>query len=183
VSQTPPPGLPPEPPLGVGPPAVTPRQTGNKTGLVVIIALLVAGVGVGAFLVLRDDGQGGAAGTPEGAVRSFFEAVQQQDCEAVVDLMTEESWAFIVRNTDEEGPPESVTREEAVSDCNGQDEDEFGASDTLDEVEVLSETDTTATLQVTFTAEGDEEPTITELVLVKQDDIWKLDVPAISAGL
>jgi hypothetical protein len=164
-------------------------------GLVVLLVLVVGGVGV--FLLLRDDG---GATTPEGAVRVFLEnsgrspelsegatgSGRAPDCEALVDVMTREAWAWAwPGDVDDSGPPES--RDAAVRACEAEGFELMREGVTVEEVAVVSQEGDAATVELTVDVHQEliegrgEMPLQTQEWLLEQEDgRWKirsLDAP------
>lgn len=164
-----------------GPPGGAPGGGGNKTGLLVVIGLLVlAVVGGGIYLLTSSDDSSTSASSPDGAVESFFAATKDHDCDALVDLMTEESWGYMLSDYEETGEVGSPSRSEAVSDCQDQAENdpEFD-SGTLVSAKTTEESGDTATVEVVVDDDG--ESTI-DIPLAKEAGSWKLDFASYFAG-
>jgi len=125
-------------------------------GGLVVLALIVAGL----FLVVRDDDDGGS---PEQAVRDFFDASKAKDCDRLVELVVERSWS-------QNG---TVTREKAVEQCTDEMESGPQLDTELKSVKTTSEKDDKAVVQVSYTL--DDEAVDTEIDLVKEDGDWKID--------
>lgn len=107
-----------------------------------------------------DDGQ-----TPEGAVASYFTALDDQDCETLIERVSEETWS--------EGG--SLTQEDALAACEENQAD--ATRYTLEDVELTGgggAGDDTATVDVTVSAEG--ETTTVPVELVRQAELWVLDL-------
>jgi hypothetical protein len=170
-----PPWAPPSsPPPGWGPPGPPPAPPAsgrNKVGWIVLLLVGVLAVGaVGTFVLLDDGGDG----SPEQTVRTVFAAIRDGDCETVIDLVTEDSWDLLASFADETVAPGDVSRAEAIDLCQTDLTEE--RLDTLDEVELISQNDERAVLNVTSTTDG--EATTELLVLVREDGRWKLDFVA-----
>lgn len=178
---------PPYPPPGSGPPGYPPPgyipqppppPSGAKTGLVVVLAVVALVVlAGGAFALLRDDDDGGS---PVETVRAFQDASASDDCEAAVDLLTEESWTLIIAGADGSSPtPRSPSRADAIQSCRENSDD---VDETLDHVEVISEEGNRAVVTATVTSEG--ETADYQFVLAREDGAWKIDlVASAQAGL
>lgn len=112
----------------------------------------------------------GSTDSPEGTLQAFATAMNARDCQAVIDLGTDQSF-------DQDGG-----RDEALADC----EDTFSDSSfeltvTLENVETIDETSTTAVVQadVTFSATFDgstDTQTTTDTVhMVLEGGEWLID--------
>jgi hypothetical protein len=124
-------------------------------GVIVLIA-----VGAGAYVLLAGDDDSG--GGPEAAVRDFFQAVKDDDCEAIVGSVSSASFTAT-----------EVTPDEAVQEC----EAEGGIP--VDGVELVSvtvsnESDTNATVSMELSAAGQTESG--DVTVVKEEGGWKIDM-------
>jgi hypothetical protein len=155
--------MPPDPP---GYPPAQALSGGMSTGVKALIALVVlAVVGVGAFVLLGGDDDGGGR-NPEQAVRDFLAAAQDRNCEGMLSLVSEASWS---QNGE-------LTRDEALERCatEVQAADFVPAGARIAAVEVTSQRGDTAEVEVTSTS--DEQGEVTETIpLVKQDGRWLVD--------
>jgi hypothetical protein len=136
-------------------------MSGGVKALIAVV--VVAVVGVGAFLLLSGDDDGG---DPAQAVREFFTAAQDRDCERMIALVSEASWS-------QDG---TVTRDEALAECAGeiQDEEFFPADAAVTGAEVASQDGDTAQVEVTI--ESASEGGSTDLIpVVKEDGRWVVD--------
>jgi hypothetical protein len=178
-----PPNFPPAQQWG-GPPGGAPGGGGgNKTGLMVVIGLLVlAAVGGGIYLLTSSDDSSTSASSPEEAVKSFFNAAKDGDCGALVDLVTEDSWGYMMSDFEDSGEASSPSRAEAVDDCEQQVEDEGSdfAGGELVSAKTLEESGDTATVEIVTDEDGEEFPT--EMPLAKEDGSWKLDIASFFEG-
>jgi hypothetical protein len=130
----------------------------------VLAVAVVAVVGIGAFLLLKGD-SGGGADTPEQAVRSFFAAAEDRDCERMLSLVSRASWS-------ENG---TVSRDEALDECRASvaEDDFLPAGTKITKVELTVREGRDATAKVTSTVEGRE---VSETIpLVKEDGRWVID--------
>lgn len=163
------PGGPQQPGWGQQPYSGAPSGGGGNGVKIIIGVLVVAVVGLGAFFLLGGE-DGASASSPTDAVESYFDAIVDEDCERAIGLVTEDSWS--------QGG--TVSREEALSNCSG---DEglggFGGAQ-VDSVELMSEDGNNATVSAAMSM-GSENTTLT-VPLVKQGDDWKLDLSGISFG-
>jgi hypothetical protein len=165
--QGPPPGSGQQgPPLGPGQPASPPGwnppgtpdfgQPASRPKLPLILG--AAGVAVlviaaTLFLVLR------GGGSPEDAVKDFFEASVDGDCDAAVDLVSADLKKQI-------GSCDDAANADLFNDPQSQDTE-------LGEVTLKEETDDTATVEATVTISGDSQTS--NIGLVKEDGDWKID--------
>lgn len=143
-----------------GPDGTGRRGRGRGLGLALAGLAVVAVVLVGGWLLLRDDDE---SASPEEAVRSFFDASKEQDCDRLVELVVESSWS-------QNG---TVSRDTAIRQCKEDLRDQPEIDATLHEVEVTSEKKDSAVVAVNYTV--DDEEVDTELDLVKEDGDWKID--------
>ena len=173
-----PPGFPPQQPPGPGGPsqpgwggqqpypAAGPPSGGSGNGkLILIVVAVVAVLGIGAVLLMG--GSGGSGSSPEDAVKDFFDAAKDGDCQGMMELITTGSFA-------------GAEPEQALAECEASfeaGEDFFSPGDTLDSVKVKSEDGDTAVVSVTSTTDG--EATTDDLNLRKEDDKWKIDFTAL----
>ena len=131
--------------------------------MIVVVLLVIALAGGGFFLLSQDDGDeaGGGGGSPEQAARAFIEAARNQDCEALLGLISEQ-WL------DSAG----AGRDEQLATCEATEivPYEFAVTG----VEVVSQDSSRATVTVTAEVPGG---TATEDVdLVNQGGAWKVDL-------
>ena len=139
---------------GAAPPAKRSPVVPLLIGVIVLIA-----VGAGAYVLLAGDDSGGG---PEAAVRDFFQAVKDNDCQAIVGSVSSASFTAT-----------EVTPDEAVQEC----EAEGGIP--VDGVELVSitvsnESDTNATVSMELTAAGQTESG--DVTVVKEEGDWKIDM-------
>jgi ketosteroid isomerase-like protein len=141
--------------------------------IVLVVVLLAAAAAGGAFLLLSDDDDR----SPEDTVRALFTAIQDRDCEALVDLYTDDSWAYLA--SFDEDTPDDIGRDEALQLCRDQIEEDGDEefTDTLDEVQVTSQDGDQAVLDVTTTTADGEQSTDT-VVVTREDGTWRFDLPA-----
>jgi Domain of unknown function (DUF4878) len=137
-------------------------------GLAVLVVLAVAG---GAFLLLSGDDDR----SPEETVQLFFEAFNDEDCEGLVDVLTRDSWAFLMSEDGEE-PPEDVSRQDAIDDCQSTSDEDEPIEVTLDEVTMTSEEGDEAVAEVTSTTDGEQ--TTESVVLSREEGDWRIDLVA-----
>lgn len=141
-----------------------------SSGVKALIAVVVlAVVGVGAFLLLSGDDDG----DPAQAVRDFFAAAQDRDCERMISLVSEASWS-------QDG---EITREEALDECAGeiQDEEFFPTDAAITGAEVARQEGDTA--QVEVTVRSASEGGSTDLIpVVKEDGRWVVDFASQEVG-
>jgi hypothetical protein len=136
-------------------------------GLAVVVVL-----GAAAALVLGGGGGDSASG-PDGAVRSFFNAAKDKDCDRMLDLVTEASWS--------QGG--SVDKATALDQCaeSVDSPDFFPGQADITATKVLDESDDTATVEVT-TEVGEAEPVTETLAVAKEDGTWVVDFNAPAAA-
>lgn len=165
----PPPPPPPGSPYGMpghGVYVPPPSDAGSKRSLWIVLAA-AAGVGavvLGMVLLTGDDGP-----SPETTVRTFWEAT---DCATVVDHITEDSWRYVATEAQAESGSEPDSREEAIEACESG--DRVAAGDRLESVELVSEDDDRAVVEVTADEDGD---TATyDIPLRREDGQWKVDL-------
>jgi hypothetical protein len=168
----PPAGSPPPPPsFGAPPPGYTPGpahagggggMSGALKALIAVVVLVIVAAGA-VFLLAGDDD---SSGDPEQALRSFFDAAQSRDCDAMISLVSEASWS-------QNG---TVTREQALDECSSeiQDEEFFPAGTTITSTEVTSQEGDTAQIEVVTESEVLGEQTET-IPMVKEDGKWLVD--------
>jgi hypothetical protein len=124
-----------------------------------VIVLVVAAVGAGAFFLLSGDDDKGSG--PEGVARSYYDAVTDRDCDAMLELV------------DLGGE----SRETMAGECRMLFEtemsDEIAATlpAELVSIETVTETETDATLTVEFRTQGGSTET-TEVVMVNDGSGW-----------
>jgi hypothetical protein len=167
-------------------PPSPPRR--SRTGMWIGIATAVVVIGVACglvFGVFKDDIFGGAASSPEEAVRALLTAYEDRDVDAVFDLLDPESIPSLLQ-----GQSEDVVRQMLRAAMFGSETVEFSGI----ELSTKETSDTTATVTITAgtvtitsddgetetsdVKEADEPPT---LDLVKRDGSWYID--ADSMGL
>ena len=158
-------------------PPQPPARRGPRRGLVVALAVVLGtAVGVGAYVLL--EGDGGAAGAPEQAVRDYLTAQADHDCERLVALLSE-------RIVEEDGG-----RRESLDSCEDsrtEDEDEVADEDLaslLGTVETAGVDGDRATVTYTASAEivGELDPVTIEVTLVREDGAWRVDGSAPVSG-
>jgi hypothetical protein len=146
------------------------RQAGGRgTRRLALVGLAVVAVaGVAAFVVLGGGGGDSAAG-PDGAVRSFFDAARERDCDRMLELVTEASWS-------QNG---TIDKQVAIDQCAESvgSESFFPAQADITDTKVLDESGDGATVEVT-TEMGDAEPVTETLTLVEEDGNWVIDFNA-----
>jgi hypothetical protein len=124
-----------------------------------VIVLVLAAVGAGAFFLLSGDDDKGSG--PEGVARSYYDAVTDRDCDAMLELV------------DLGGE----SRETMAGECRMLFEtemsDEIAATlpAELVSIETVTETETDATLTVEFRTQGGSTET-TEVVMVNDGSGW-----------
>jgi hypothetical protein len=151
------------------PPGGPPRS--SKTGLVILLAVVGVVVVVGGLVATL---QGGDDRSPEETVRALWEASGEDDCPALVDLLTEDSWPYLTPDAIlSEDDPEPVSREAAIDDCESEEFllDELG---TLRDVRVVDEDDDRVTVEAELAFDGEDHEE--ELFLVREGGRWKVDV-------
>ncbi|WP_188111247.1 DUF2510 domain-containing protein [Nocardioides antri] len=165
-------------PGGPGGPGFQPSSGGGNKGLLIVLAVvgaivLIAVLAVGAWAVfLRDDDSDGGGGDsgggddsslpdtpPEEVVEAFFDAARDGDCEAALELVSQN---FIEEN-----------------DANCDDEEDFMEAGEFEaevgEATIDEEADPpTASVPVNLTIEGFGEQEV-PLGLVVEDEEWKID--------
>ena len=134
---------------------------GGRKVLLILGGLVVLALVVGGLLFAMNDSDDG--GSPEQAVRDFFEASKDKDCDRLVELVVEKSWS--------QGG--TVTREKAISQCTDEMESGPQLDTQLKDVETTSEKEDKAVVKVNYTL--DDETVDTEIDLVKEDGDWKID--------
>jgi hypothetical protein len=132
-------------------------------GMGIRIASAVLALAAGALIA----GCGGSDGaeTPEDAVTAFFEATVDKDSEALCDSISEESATQAAENEDVE------TCEEGADKAFGS-EDADAEIEQFENAEVGEATVDGDTATVTVTSEGTEG----EVPVVKEGDVWKVDI-------
>jgi hypothetical protein len=142
-----------------------------KAVVAVVVLFLLVIVAGGAFFVLSDDDDGDAA-DPAQAVREYFDAALDRDCERLIGLVSEASWS--------DGG--TVGREEALGQCATEvrGEDFLPAGLRVDAVEVTSQSDDTAEVAVTSTSEAQGEQT-ESIALARENGRWVVDFAAAEA--
>jgi hypothetical protein len=137
-------------------------QRGGK-GRKLLLALggvvLVAIVGGLAWALLKDDD---SSSGPEDAVREYFDAFQDANCDRLVELVQKETWS--------QGG--QVTRKAAVKQCDDEFASQADFDIELDKVKVVDEKDDKATVEAKVTV-GEESRTA-QFDLVKEGGDWKL---------
>jgi hypothetical protein len=130
-----------------------------------VVVLAVASAAAAFVLLDRDDGDAGGTGpggaSPEQVTGSFVEAARTQACETMVDLVSGDSWAGA-----------GASRAEQLSACRQVQivPYEFAVTG----VELVDQTDTTATVTVTADVPGGTDAETLELV--HEDSGWKIDL-------
>jgi hypothetical protein len=148
------------------PGAGAPKKSPAVPILVALLVLAVVGGGALILLSASDSTSTTAGGTPEEAVRSFYAAFEEGDCEAMMDLMT--------------GAPGGV--DQAMAECeSAMQSGELSAIElSIDDVRVVDEQSDKATVEVTGSAFGE---TSTQPVdVVKEDGKWKIDGSSFGLG-
>jgi hypothetical protein len=138
-----------------------------KAVVAVVVLFLLVIVAGGAFLVLSgDDGDGD---DPAQAVRDYFDAALDRSCERLIGLVSEASWS--------EGG--TVTREDALAQCaiEVRGEDFIPAGLRVDAVEVTSQSDDAAEVDVTSTSDAEGEQT-ESVILARENGRWVVDFAA-----
>jgi len=164
--------VPADPPVAGTPPVGPPPPAGTggvvKAIVAVVVLAIVAG---GAFLLLGGDDDGDAA-DPAQAVRDYFDAAFDRDCERLIGLVSEASWS--------EGG--TVGREEALAQCATEvrGEDFLPAGLRVDAVEVTSQSDDTAEVDVTSTSDAQGQQT-ESVALARENGRWVVDFAAAEA--
>jgi hypothetical protein len=147
------------------PGAGAPKKSPTVPLLVALLCLAVLGGGAVVLLSASDSSSTAAGGSPEEAVRGFYEAFEQGDCEAMMELIT--------------AAPGGDAQ--ALADCESS--MQSGALDTIDfsidDVKVVDEQSDTATVEVTGTAFG--ETSTQPITVVKEDGKWKIDGSSLNA--
>lgn len=171
---------------GWGTPAGPAPSGGSNTGLIVALAVVVVGVlGLGAFLLLSGDddddsgtetagedgegsdeegsSEGSGSRSPEDTVSGWMQAIQDQDCEAVVDFMTEETWS------------PSGTRENAVRDCESNIGTLASSVEGIDvqSIDLVNEEGDHAVVETVSTRNGTE--SVERADLYMEEGEWRLD--------
>jgi hypothetical protein len=158
---------------GSGPSHV--RKSGGIGTPVKALIGLAAVVVLGAAAALVFGGGGGdSASGPDGAIRSFFAAAKEKDCDRMLDLVTEASWS--------QGG--SVDKATALDQCEASVDspDFFPGQADITATEVLDESDDKATVEVT-TEVGEAEPVTETLAVAKENDTWVVDFnPPVAAA-
>jgi hypothetical protein len=156
----------PQPPSFGGPPPGYAPAPGPKSGissgakaLIALVVLVI--VGAGAFFLLSGDDDGGS---PEQAVREFFAAAQAQDCDRLIELVTDASWS----NSGEHD------RDEALAAC-VEEGGFFPENASLTRVDVTEQSGDTAAVEAT-TKIGNGDPVTETLTVVKENGRWVLDL-------
>jgi hypothetical protein len=107
---------------------------------------------------------GEAAESPVQVAEAFFAAVENGDCQGIIDRMTVESFST-----------EGQTAEEAVAECEADTEGLLAISEAeFVSVEAVSEDGDAAVVSVTQLADGEE--TVRDLPLERVDGVWKMDL-------
>lgn len=155
-----------------GPPPGAPKS--NKTGLIVLVAVLgVAVLAGGAFFLIGPDDD--EDNTPKGAVEAFFKASKDKNCGAQVDLTTDESWPWLFTSWDGSSDPPGLSRTKAVGSCEEQADSGQGVdTDKLLSAKLKSEDGDQATVEVR-TENEDGEKSNDEVPLMKVDGKWRID--------
>ena len=161
----------------------TPHRDGSRTALIagiVVTALLLVGVGVTALVLglsgggddqdgKKDDDTTAAGQTPEDAMREFVDATNEVDCELLADHP-------ITGSDSVQDCEDTVEKARDDAETHGFDFDSFTLS--IDDLEVVSESDTEAIVVVDVTqgftvdGEADEFSDTYEYELEKDGDRW-----------
>jgi hypothetical protein len=143
-----------------------------STGLKALIgAGAVAIVAVVGFLVLGGDDDADP-NSPVGTVRALYDAFERKDCEAMVDLMSEELWS--------DGG--TATRNDTLAECESDaTEDEGFAMEGVDlDFSLESESGDAAVVSMKASFMGDSFTSTVDLV--REAGRWKVDSFAESPG-
>jgi hypothetical protein len=160
-------GAPPSEPLwgsgATGTGGDTPRSR-SRVGIVVVAVLVIALIAAVVWALTRDDDDESG---PAQVVAEFFAAAKAGDCQGMLDLMTEETW--------QEQP--ELTAEQAIEDCESEMESGEPTFESLEvgNIEVVSETDDTATVSVELTLL--EQSATDEVMLIRRDGVWMVHMP------
>jgi hypothetical protein len=143
-----------------GPPS---GRKSNGPLIAIVIVLVVAAVGAGAFFLLSGDDKGSG---PEDVARSYYDAVTDRDCDAMVDLVDlgGESRDTLLSEC------RQLVESDALSD---EIAEEMAATMPVElvSIDTVSETETDATLTVEYRTQGGSTET-TEVVLVNDGSGW-----------
>jgi hypothetical protein len=152
----PPPGVPGGPPVAK-----------QSRGPVIWIALgaVVVAAAAGAYFAFF---AGGSDSGPAAAVRTYYNAAVDGDCDTMVDHI----------DLDAAGAPRATVLEQCQQLYEGDAIEEQDIPTSLDEVKVISETDSTAKVSATYTT--DEGSDTEEVNLNKVDGDWKIDLGSLS---
>ena len=138
-------------------------------GMGIRIASAVLAMAAGALIAGcggSDDSDGSdGAETPEEAVTAFFDATVAKDSAALCESITEESGQQAADNEDVETCEEGADKAFASADA----EAEIAQFESAEVGEATIDGDTAT---VTVTSEGTEG----EVPVVKEDDVWKVDI-------
>jgi hypothetical protein len=144
----------------------TPKGGGSSGVKILIGVVVLAVLGAGAFFVLGgDDDKAGGGGSPVAAVNGFFQAAIAGDCEKAIGFVTDATWS--------EGG--TKTREEALQECASDGVDAEFNDASVEDVKLVSEQGTTATVSASLTSGGETVPVT--FPMVKEDGSWKIDFP------
>jgi hypothetical protein len=145
----------------------------KKSPLVpILIVLVLLAAGVGAYFVLAggDDG-----GSPEDVARDYFNAMMDGDCDAAIGLVALGDTA----RDEAVSQCESVAAESGLTGDDVPQEIADMVPTELISVEVTSETDDAATVDVEFRNRGGSTDTGT-VNLVKEDGDWKVAIDSVT---
>jgi hypothetical protein len=136
----------------------------------VVLLLALIGGGVVLFLASDDDSPGGGSGSgrsPEEVTRAFIDAARFQDCEALLDLVSE-SWLAT----------SGASRDEQLASCKQTElvPYEFAVTAT----EIVSRNGASVVVSVTADVPGGSGTE--EFTVVNEGGEWKVDPSSISAG-
>jgi hypothetical protein len=102
----------------------------------------------------------------EAVVRNYFDAVLDQDCQAMFDAVTESTWSASADDEDE-----------AIEQCEASVEAgelDFDGEASLDELTLVDQSDDSVTLEATETIDG--EVLREEFLVVDEDGEWRIDL-------
>lgn len=166
---------------GYGPP---PGGEGSSKSPIIIAVVGVVAVVV-IVVVLFVTGVFGGGGSPEAVVEDYFNAFTNEDCGALVNLVTEES---LDGKSPEDAEAECQKSMDAADEmAEGSDMEIPEYESELVSTEVKDESDESATVAATVKTwesgkEDDAEEATEDLHLVKEDGDWKIDIGAGVSG-